>query len=115
MKIGLLATSALALAACASYSGMAVRPVAYSAMTSKTPDVYVTCALPKMLDFSASAHIVQDGAARVIVLPVGGGTPNAILMTITATPDAGSTRVELRHMRSLSDFHRGWEQAQACL
>jgi hypothetical protein len=106
---------ALALAGCTSYSEMATRPVSYSATTTKTPKAFADCLLPKLMDTNAASHIVTRGDGLDIVVPVGGGTPQAVMMTFDVMPSGGSTSVQMRHMASLSEFPKQWKQAQSCI
>lgn len=106
---------ALAISACSTYSEMATRPTSYSATTAKAPQAYADCLLPKLMDTNAAAHIVARGDVRDIVVPVGGGTPQAVMMTFTAAPSDGSTSVTMRHMASLSSFRKQWNEALTCL
>lgn len=114
MKRVLLTVAILALSGCATYSDLRERPADFSAETSKTPQEYAACVLPKWIDFSAGTHVIADGDARVVVSPVGGGTPTAVLMTLTASPNASGSRVEMKHMSSLSKFSEQWQAAQSC-
>ena len=107
--------AALLLSGCTTYSEMATRPVSYSATTSKAPQVYADCLLPKLMDTNAASHIVPRGDGLDIVVPVGGGTPQAVMMTFDVTPSGGATIVQMRHMASLSEFPKQWKQAQSCL
>lgn len=106
---------ALAISGCATYSEMATRPVSYSATTAKVPQAYADCLLPKLMDTNAASHIVPRGDGLDIVVPVGGGTPQAVMMTFDVMPSGGSTTVQMRHMASLSEFQKQWKQAQSCL
>lgn len=105
----------VALSGCATYSELQQRPADYTAETTKAPQDYAQCLLPKLLDTNAASHIIADGDARVIVVPVGGGSPDAIMMTFNATPQGGATRVEMKHMSSLGGFANQWAQAQSCI
>jgi len=109
------ALATLLLSGCATYSEMATRPVSYSATTPKAPQAYADCLLPKLMDTNAASHIVPRGDGLDIVVPVGGGTPQAVMMTFDVTPSGGATIVQMRHMASLSEFPKQWKQAQSCL
>jgi len=110
-----VALCVLTLPGCATYSDFRDRPADYAAVTGKAPQVYVECVLPRWMDTNAASHIVHDGDRRVIVVPVGGGTPTQVLMTLEASPTANGSRIEMKHMPSLSKFEKQWRQAQACL
>ena len=114
MKWILVILPALVLAGCATYSELQQRPAAYAAETEKSPDDYAMCLLPKLLDTNAASHVIVDGDARTIVVPVGGGAPETVMMTFNVTPRGGVTHVEMRHMSSLSTFSKQWAQAQSC-
>lgn len=103
------------LAGCATYSDLRDRPADYSADTTKTPQAYAECVLPKWIESNAGAHIIADGDSRVIVAPVGGGTPTAVAATLTASPTAAGSHVEMKHMPALNKFTDQWGQARSCL
>lgn len=111
--IALLAVALLA--GCSTYSDVRARAANYSAVTSKTPQAFADCLLPKVMETNAASHILNNGAARTVVVPVGGGTPSAVAMVFDATPVNGATRVEMRHMPALNGFAKQWGQAEACL
>ena len=115
MKLAALIVAALTLAGCATYSDLQQRPAAYTTVTTKTPHDYTQCLLPKLLDSNAASHVIDNGGASVIVVPVGGGSPDAIMMTFNVTPQNGATLVEMRHMSSLGNFSKQWAQAQSCI
>lgn len=114
-KAIIVATLAASLAGCATYSELQRRPADYTAETAKAPHDYAQCLLPKLLDTNAASQVIADGDARVIVVPVGGGTPETVMMTFSVTPRDGVTRIEMRHMSSLGSFSKQWTQAQSCI
>lgn len=103
------------LSGCATYSDLRERPADFMGDTAKTPQAYLSCVEPKWVNFNAGAHIITDGSGLVLVVPVGGGTPTATMMTLAATPGASETHVEMKHMPSLSDFSKQWQAAKSCL
>lgn len=116
MRWMLATVAVIGLAGCATYSDLRQRPADFVATTSKAPGAYLQCVLPKWVDFYAGSHIMSDGESSVLVSPVGGGSPDIMAMTLSASPsDGGTTRVEMRHMPSLSDFGNQWQQAKSCL
>ena len=100
---------AVLLAGCVSYADIQKRPPVHEGKTSKSPDQVASCVLPKWMETSASAHIVPDGDARVIVVP-----SNAELITMTLTASSGGD-VAMRTQPSVSTFDKQWQQAQSCL
>lgn len=114
-EIFAVAAAVVGLTGCATYSEMQARPAEYVANTTKSPEAFATCVLPKMVETNAAAHVIADGTARTVIVPIGGGTPKAVMVTVMAVPRGHATHVEMRHMRSLSDFQSQWQQVQSCL
>jgi hypothetical protein len=114
MKWVLVALAAM-LAGCATYSDLKERPADFTGSTSKSPQAYLECVVPKWTDEYAGSHIITDGGGLVLIAPVGGGTPSVVAMTLTATSMDGGTRIEMKHLPSLSDFTDQWHQARSCL
>lgn len=118
MNVSLLLATSIAvivISGCATYSEMKERPVAYTTSTEKAPDVYAECLLPRVMDASAASHVVKDGRNLTLVVPVGGGSPDAVMMAFTVTPNGNGSVVEMRHMTSLSNFNKQWAQALSCI
>lgn len=115
MKWMLAAMAIICLAGCATYSDLKERPADFQATTVKKPQAYLECVIPLWIDKYAGSHIISDGDAKVLVAPVGGGTPSVVAMTLSATAGSGATHVEMKHLPSLSKFGDQWEQAKSCL
>lgn len=116
-----IALTILALAGCATYSDLQQRPADYTTTTTKTPESYAQCLLPKLMDTNATSHIVVDGARRIVVVPevsgglLGGSVASHVMLTVEAAPAGnGVTRVDMKHMPSLGNFSKQWAQAQSC-
>ena len=115
MKVLITLLAIFLLTGCATYSEVANHNVSHSATTAKTPHAYAACLLPKLMDTNAASHIVPRGDDLDVVVPLGGGATQSVMMTFTISPSGGSTTVEMRHMSSLSEFPKQWKQAQSCL
>lgn len=97
----------LLLAGCASYSErMAQEPMA-AGRTDKTPDEFVACAMPVMMNTWRTAVLVPDGDARSIL--VRDNLTSAVQGALTARADG---RVELRGQRG---FRGTWPLIEHCL
>jgi hypothetical protein len=86
---------------------------AFEGQTKKSPEAYVACAAPKILEVWSLARVIPDGDSRVIVVtdPNGVGTT----LTLTASPSGKGSHVALRQMASLRTFDREWNLARSCL
>jgi len=112
---GIATAAALLLAGCATYSDLRDSPPAYSADSGKAPQAIADCALAKWIDINAGSHIIQDGDATVVAMPVGGGTPSLMQAMLIVKPAGSGAHIELKHMRSLGSFASQWQAAQSCL
>ena len=113
MKQLLVLSLMLGVSGCASYSEMQGKPPVFEGQTQKSPEAFVACAAPKILEIWSLARVIPDGSSQVIVVtdPNGVGTT----LTLTATPSERGSRVALRQMVSLRTFEREWSLAKACL
>ena len=104
-----------ALASCSTYSDLKNKQPAYTAVSNKAPEQVTQCALLKLMDVSAGSHIVQNGDASTVVVPIGGGSPTKMQMILVAKPNGAGSRVELIHMSAVNSFATEWQSIQPCL
>lgn len=79
------------------------------------PQAVAECVASKWIDTNASTHIVPNGDTRVVVVPTGGGTTTLVMMTLTASPTASGSHIEMRTTPTLGTFNEQWDQARSCL
>ena len=101
MKRMLVALVVVGLSGCATYSEMQQKTPYSTNQTAKGPQAFADCALPRLVDVQADAHVMKDGDASVLVLPIGnrGGD---LAGTITATPSGQGSEVAIRATSSRS-------------
>lgn len=95
MKRIMLAIIAMMLSGCATYSEMQQKSPDMTLRTAKSPQSFVDCALPRMVDMQADAHAIPDQGNVVIVAPIGnrGGD---LAATVTASPTDSGSAVYIR-------------------
>lgn len=109
----MLVVLAVGLAGCASYSELQKEEPEFSADTTKTPQEFTECVLPRWVDIMPGAHAMKDGDATVIVVPMD-GTAGATAVTLTAKPTDKGSRVELRN-GLIARASVAWRKASPCL
>lgn len=103
----ILIAALVLLGGCTSYAGIQSKEPSLVAQSAKTPDAFVGCAYPALLNKVAifnSVRLVPDGEARSLTITDLLGTTN--YASITATPDSGGSTVA---------FRGWWPDVKACL
>ena len=113
MKILLSLLMLVTLNACAPFAELQKRPADFQGETAKSPDIFIACALPKIINLWELARVVPDGDKRIIIVSHGAGLGAAL--TLSATPQATGSHIEFRQMTSLRTFTTEWELAKSCL
>lgn len=112
MKLLLSLLILITLNACAPFAELQARPPNFQGETTKSPDAYISCALPKIIIRWDMARVVPDGEKRIIIVSHGAGLGAAL--TLSATPQATGSHIEFRQMTSLRTFTTEWELAKSC-
>lgn len=113
MKRMIAVLAMLVLAGCSTYSDMQQKPPAYAADSSKAPQTYADCALPKLVNIEADVHAIPSSGGIDIVVPVG--NPGADLSAmVSVRPAGGGSHVAVRG-NVARNARRTWEIASTCL
>lgn len=112
LKYASMLSLALLASGCATYSQIQSKAPRFSGLTAKSPESFLECAAPKILEIRGLARVIPDGASRVIV--VTDATGLATMLTVTASPSGQGSHVALRQAGLIS-FNHEWNLAKLCL
>ncbi len=111
MKYIFLLSILFVISGCTTYSEFQTKKPQFKGSTEKSPDDFIACATPKIMDVWRNTKVIPDGKKQVIVV----GDSAHTTLTITAIPKSNGSNIIFRQMTSLRTFTKEWKLAKSCL